>query len=154
MNDPFRQLLSYGGHAQKTEKRQGTLLISNIQYADDIQLYLSVPVHSTTLAVQRFSACVVDVNNWLCASRLRLNATKTQVMWLGSPQHVSQVAVSHVPVLSELIKVVKSACDLGVDIDSQLSYSAYVATLCRSGFHHLRQLRPIARSLSDEAAKQ
>jgi len=122
------------------------------QYADDIQLYISVPVHDTTLPVQRFSACVADVNDWLRASRLRLNATKTQVMWLSSPQQISQVDVSHVPVLSELIKVVESARDLDVVIDSHLSLSAYVATLCRSGFYHLRQLRPIARSLSTEAA--
>jgi len=123
------------------------------QYADDIQLYISVPVHDTTLAVQRFSACVADVNEWLRASRLLLNATKTQVMWLGSPQQVSHVDVSHVPVLSELIEVVETARDLGVVIDSQLSLSAHVAMLCRSGFYHLRQLRPIARSLSTEAAK-
>ena len=84
------------------------------QYVDDIQLYISVPVHDTTLAVQRFSACVADVNDWLRASRLLLNATKTQVMWLGSHQQISQVDVSHVPVLSELIKVVESARDLGV----------------------------------------
>ena len=73
-------------------------------------------------------------------------------MWLGSPQQISQVAISHVPVLSELIKVVESARDLGVVIDTHLSLSAYVATLCRSGLYHLRQLRPIARSLSTEAA--
>jgi len=74
-------------------------------------------------------------------------------MWLGLPQQISQVDVSHVSVLSELIKVVESARDLGVVIDSQLSLSAYVATLCRPGFYHLRQLRPIARSLSAEAAE-
>ena len=107
------------------------------QYADDIQLYISVPVHDTTLAVQRFSACVADVNDWLRANRLRLNATKTQVMWMGSPQQISQVDVGHVPVLSEHIKVVESAGDLGVVIDRQLSLPAYVVTFCQSGYYHL-----------------
>jgi len=35
---------------------------------------------------------------------------------------------------------------LGVIIDSQLSLSSYVAALCRSGFYHLKQLRPLCRS--------
>jgi len=101
----------------------------------------------TTTRLVLLCELLIPFNDWLRASRLRLNATKTQVMWLGSPQQISQVDVSHVPVLSELIKVVESARDLGVVIDSHLSLSAYVATLCRSGFYHLRQLRTTARSL-------
>ncbi|MCP4509242.1 MAG: reverse transcriptase family protein [Fuerstiella sp.] len=50
------------------------------QYADDSQVYISVAVRNTASAVLRFSACVTDVNNWMRASRLRLNAAKTQVM--------------------------------------------------------------------------
>jgi len=43
--------------------------------------------------------------------------------------------------------------DLGVVIDSKLSLSAHVAALCRSGFYHLRQLHPVLRSLTHEAAR-
>ena len=41
----------------------------------------------------------------------------------------------------------------GVTIDSKLSLSAHVAALCRTGFYHLRQLRPMLRSLTHEAAR-
>ena len=51
------------------------------------------------------------------------------------------------------IKVGESARDLDVIIDSKLSLSAHIATLCRAGFYHLRQLRPVLRSLTHEAAK-
>ena len=50
------------------------------QYADDSQVYISVVVRNTASAVLRFSACVAGVNDWMRASRLRLNAAKTQVM--------------------------------------------------------------------------
>jgi len=44
--------------------------------------------------------------------------------------------------------------DLGVVIDSQLSLSAQVAAVCRSGYYQLlRQLRPLVRSMSAEAVK-
>jgi len=38
-------------------------------------------------------------------------------------------------------------------IDSKLSLSAHVAALCRSGFYHLHQLRPVLRSPTHEAAR-
>jgi hypothetical protein len=51
------------------------------QYADDCQVYTTTA--HISIAVDRFKACLVEVENWMRASRLRLNLTKTQVMWLG-----------------------------------------------------------------------
>ena len=47
----------------------------------------------------------------------------------------------------------ETAHDLGVVIDSQLSLSAQVAAVFRSGYQ-LRQLRPLVRSMSAEAVKK
>ena len=74
-------------------------------------------------------------------------------MWLGSGQQINHVNVSDILILSSSVKVVESARDLGVVIDSQLSLSSHVAALCRSGFYHLRQLPPLCRSLPAEATK-
>jgi len=59
----------------------------------------------------------------------------------------------HVDILTTRVDVVDTARDLAVIIDSQLSLSAQVAALSRSGYFQLRQLRPIIRSLTMEAAK-
>ena len=66
------------------------------------------------------------------ASRLRLNPTKTQVMWLGCGQQLKHVDISDIPVLSTSVPVVESARDLGVIIDSQLTLSSHVAGSQRS----------------------
>jgi len=58
-----------------------------------------------------------------------------------------------VPLLSTRVTVVDTARNLGVFLDRQLSLDAYAAAVCRSGYYQLRQLRPITRSLSVEAAK-
>jgi hypothetical protein len=47
----------------------------------------------------------------------------------------------------------KTACDLGVTVDCGLTLKVHVQALCRSGYYQLRQLYPITRSLSREAAK-
>ena len=66
------------------------------QYADDTQLYLSVLSDDVSVAVERLDACLVDVKVWLKASRLRLNPTKTQIMWLGSGQQFAKVDADEV----------------------------------------------------------
>jgi len=66
-----------------------------------------------------------------------------------------QSSYSVPPALQKLasVTVVNTARDLGVSLDSQLSLDAHVASVCRSSYYQLKQLRPVARSLSVEAAK-
>ena len=116
-------------------------------------MYISVPVSDAATAVQRTTVFSEEMNSWLSASRLRLNSVKTEVMWFGSGQQINQVDVSDILILSSSIKVVESARDLGVIIDSQLSLSSHVAVLCWSGFYRLRLLRPLCWSLQAEATK-
>jgi len=123
------------------------------QYADDIQVNVCTTVDDAASAVNRFAMCLADIEAWLRASRLRLNLTKTQVMWLGSSQQLAKLDITHVRVLSSCLRVQDAARDLGVVINSQLSLSAHVAAVCRSGYYQLRQLRPAVRSLSEDASK-
>jgi len=70
------------------------------QYADDTQLYLSVLSDDASVAIKRLDACLVDVKAWLTASRLRLNPTKTEIMWLGSGQQLAKVDTDEVSLLA------------------------------------------------------
>ena len=106
-------------------------------YADDSQIYTSVAVSDITSAVHRLAACIADVNNWMSASRLRFNRSKTEIMWLGAGQLLKQVDISDIP---------------GVILDSQLSLSAHIAVLCRAGVYQLPQIQPAIRSLTPDAA--
>jgi len=74
-------------------------------------------------------------------------------MWLGTSQQLAKITVRDVPLLSTVVTVVDSACDLGVIIDSQLCLDAHVAALCRCGYYQLRQLRPVIWSLSAKATE-
>ena len=115
-------------------------------------MYLSSTVNDAPTSVDRLARCIEDLA--LSASRLRLNPTKTQVLWLGSKYQVDRITVRYVPVLPSSVQVVDSARDLGVVIDSHLTIVDHVtAVLCRAAYFHLRQLRLITRSLSVDAAK-
>jgi len=120
-------------------------------YADEV--YTSVAVADVTSAVQSLAACITDIDNWTSASRLRFKLSKTEIMWLAAGHLLQQVDINVIPVLSSAVKVVQSAPDLGVILDSQLSLSDHTAALCRTGFYQLRQIRPAIRSLTSDAAK-
>ena len=109
-----------------------------------MQLYLCVSPSAASVATDRLSACLVDVE----ACRLRLNPSQTQVMWLGSAQQLAKVQIDEVPVLSSRVRIVDAAKNLGVVVESQLSMSAQIAAVCRGGYYQLRQLRPRKQAYS------
>jgi len=82
-----------------------------------------------------------------------LNPAKTLVTWLGSQQLLARMDMAAVPVVLSSVRVQETARDLGVVIDSRLSLSDHVAAVCRSGYCQLRQLRPVVRCSSEDAAK-
>ena len=69
-------------------------------YADDCQIYLSTPAKDAVTAVDRLSTCVTNINDWMTASRLHLNPTKTQIMWLGSSQQLDKIAIRSAAVVN------------------------------------------------------
>jgi len=123
------------------------------QYADDCQVYLSVPVTEAATAVDQLSQCVANVSAWLSSSRLRLSPLQTLVIWLGRKHQVTKVSVDCVPILSTTVPTVESVRDLGLVLDSQLTTCAHVNSVCRSAYYQLRQLRPVVCSLSADAAR-
>jgi len=122
------------------------------QYADDCQLYLSTLVSQAPATVSKLSECLTDVNDWLSRSRLRLNASKTQVTWLASSQQLDKIDISRIPIMSTRVPVSDTLRDLGIIIDSHLTMADKVAAVCRSGYYQLRQLRSVVRSLSVHGA--
>jgi len=77
-----------------------------------LHIYISTSDGDAETAVARVTVCLVDTEAWLKASRLRLNPTKTQIMWLDSPQQLAKVNVLEVPVASTRINVSETAHDL------------------------------------------
>ena len=67
------------------------------QYADDCQVCATTSVDDVELAIDRLAGCVADVGAWTTSSRLRLNSSKTQVMWPGHKNQIDKINISSVP---------------------------------------------------------
>ena len=103
--------------------------------------------------LQWMAVCIKDVSTWMSSNRLCLNLSKTELIWLGSSRRRQNFAMdTEMSVLGSLIRPVDSVRDLGVLIDSGVTLSDHVnkiATLC---YFHIRQLRIMQRTLTDEVA--
>ena len=121
-------------------------------YADDLQIYDHSQQSSCTSLVVRMSTCILEINEWMASNRLKLNPTKTEVIWLGSPQRLKHCPVGELQIAGVGIKPTTHVRDLGVMIDNDLSLQCHVNHITRTCFYHLRQLRVIRRLLTVDTA--
>jgi hypothetical protein len=101
--------------------------------------------------------CVGHLERWMGQNRLKLNAEKTQLLWLGTRQQLAKLTVSRLHLTtttsSSVVDILSTATDLGVTLDGQLTMAMHISSICRSSFFQLRQLRSIRRSLTPEASR-
>ena len=122
--------------------------VSSHQFADDTQALLHGPASSAVQMVERLQEASSAVDTWLSSNRLRLNPDKTQFIWLGGRLQLHKIDFPSLHLKFPLIQFSSSVRDLGITLDSTLSFTGHINSVSRSCFYHLRQLRSIRRSLS------
>jgi len=54
------------------------------QIADDTQLYMHTTIRDVQLAKRDMITAIMDINAWSHSHRLKLNAQKSEIIWLGT----------------------------------------------------------------------
>jgi exonuclease III len=122
-------------------------------YADDRILYKSCPPESKSELISDVSSCINQISIWMSMNKLKLNPTKTEFLWLASPRR--QHLINNDPIRIQNAEIVpsKHVKFLGIHIDSALSMDTHISSVLRSSFYSMRQLKPVRRCLSTDAAK-
>uniref|UniRef100_A0A3B1J3V1 Reverse transcriptase domain-containing protein n=1 Tax=Astyanax mexicanus TaxID=7994 RepID=A0A3B1J3V1_ASTMX len=119
-------------------------------YADDTQLILSFPPSDTQVS-SRISACLNDVSMWMSSHHLKLNPSKTDLLFIpGTTSPHNNLSISFE---NSLVTPSAEARGLGVVMDDQLSFSSHIANLtrsCRFLLYNIRRIRPF---LSQDATQ-
>uniref|UniRef100_A0A8C2F3V4 Reverse transcriptase domain-containing protein n=1 Tax=Cyprinus carpio TaxID=7962 RepID=A0A8C2F3V4_CYPCA len=117
-------------------------------YADDTQLYFSLQPDDPTV-VARISACLSDISSWMNDHHLQLNLTKTELLVV--PANPSFHHNFSIQLGSSTITPSRTARNLGVVMDHQLSFTDHIATTsCRFALYNIRKIRPF---LSEQATQ-
>ena len=95
--------------------------------------------------------CITDIADWMTSNRLKLNAEKTQFIWLGSSYYTASVSRLRLSVGGSTVFPDDTVRNLGVTFDAQLTMRNHIDSMVHSCFFQLRQLRSVRRSLTDEA---
>ena len=84
-------------------------------------------------------------------NRLCLNADKTEVIILGSMRRLKNCPGGPLEIAGSFIPVATSIRNLGVVIDPSMSFTKHVTGLTSTLYYHIRQLRTIRKSLSEDS---
>ncbi len=111
-------------------------------YADDTQLYFSFQPDDPTVTA-RIAACLSDISSWMMDQHLQLNLAKTELLVVSanpSLHHNFSIQLG-----SSTITPSRTARNLGVVIDDQLSFTDHITTTartCRFALYNIRKIRP------------
>ena len=127
--------------------------VNNHAYADDQQLYIRCLPRDTESAILKFKSCFQDIESWMSSNRLKLNADKTDIIWLGTSQKLKLIESNAIRLGD--VDIISSATvkNLGVIFDNEMTLTSHAYAVVKICFYQLRQLRTIRRFISVDAAK-
>ena len=102
-------------------------------YADDTQLYITLSPDNFSHSIQKLKNCLNDIQNFMFASKLKLNPDKTEFILIGSQRNRNQL-LSHFPIniLGNQVSPAQSVRNLGVVFDSNFNFSNHVSQVIKS----------------------
>ena len=91
-------------------------------YVDDTKIYLSFSPKDIRESLSKVERDLHRVAEWCCSNHLLINPAKTKLMFFGT----QQIPYVTVPFLGKQLTPISSCKDLGVTLDSSLSFNAHI----------------------------
>ena len=117
-------------------------------YADDTQLYISSSAKDSNVHLARLSTVLDLLFCWFTENRLSVNPSKTEFLLIGTPQQRQKLISPVLDIRGTPLQPSDSVRNLGVIVDSELSFSEHFSSIRRSSHFLIRQLRQIRSSLN------
>ena len=118
-------------------------------YADDV--YCHMNVGSEQIMLQRFRDWADSVSRWISSNRLKLNPSKTELIWFYSGQRQLSFIENEIELFGNRIAPVHTVRDLGVMLDSNMTMSQHVSRVCQNCYFQIRLIRRLGKALSVES---
>ena len=97
----------------------------------------------------KLTQCFADIQSWCASMRLKLNASKMELIWFSNLAKENQPNLIIKIDENCLIKPSDVVHDLGVLLDNKLSMTRHISSVTKSCFFHLRRIRQIKSCLNE-----
>ena len=124
-------------------------------YADDHQVLYSFQIDFQVAAIRRtIPQCLDLISDWMNRHFLKLNPSKSQVIVFYPKANSGQIVFNRL-MLSDgsYIEISPEVYNLGVTLDSQLTYSPYISSIISQGYQLIRSVAGIRKYLSTDHIK-
>ncbi len=116
-------------------------------YADDTQLYISTRPDET-YKLSKLNECVKNVKDFFL-----LNSDKTEILLIG-PKNSTQNILDHNLQLDGCTVTSSTVKNMGVMLDSNLSFENHISNVTKTAFFHLRNIAKLRNMLSVSDAEK
>ena len=105
-------------------------------------------------ALSQLEQCLHSLHNWFCINGMALNPDKSDAVWFSSTQRARTLhPLASVNIAGTQVSISDTITTLGVKLDSQLTFNSHISSVSKSCYYHIRSLRHIRKSLTDDMAK-
>ena len=112
-------------------------------YVDDTKLLISFKFQHIESYRAKINEDLINIRNWCFNNQLLLNPERTKLVAFGSRQMTAKVKDFSVSLLGKELKPVKSAKDLGVILDSHLTFNEHVVQTVSACISRLGQINRV-----------
>ena len=124
-------------------------------FADDHQLIKQFIVSLQRKALgEDIVDCLNHISVWMNEYFLKLNPSKTKILVIAPPSVQPEIIIRGVFLERECIRFVRSAKNLGVVLDSELSFSDHINNVVKASFCIIKKLSQIKGYLTEEELQQ
>ena len=129
-------------------------MLSLTTYADDSQLYVSFASGLSAAALNGLQSCLASVQSRMSMNKPKLNPDKTESLLIETErQRNKYLSMFPIELLGVKTNPAKSASNVGVIFDKNLTFRSHISVVCNSCFYHMWDLRCIRRHLDLDSAK-
>ncbi len=125
---------------------------SHCSPCDLCTVYISTKPDETS-KLSKLTECVKNIKDWMTSNFLLLNSDKTEILLVG-PKNSTQNLLDYNLQLDGCTVTSSTVKNLGVILDSNLSFENHISNVTKTAFFHLRNISKLRNMLSVSDAEK